>query len=213
MKESTCKHCKEKFDISNKPNGWMASHSRWCDQNPKRSSYRNGSIKAVEAMNAARKKSGITNQFTKAKALGLPVPEITEETREKLRIVNIGRKHTEETKKRMSKAALASNHRRLRKGVVEYKGILLDSSWELALAKRLDKLNIIWERPKPLPWIDEEGQKHNYFPDFYLPEKNLYLDPKNPHAIRVQKKKLELLLNQYNNVVILDSLEKCETYA
>jgi hypothetical protein len=48
------------------------------------------------------------------------------------------------------KKALASKHRRLKKGTVEYKGVILDSSWELALAKRLDEINVQWIRPTPI---------------------------------------------------------------
>lgn len=39
-----------------------------------------------------------TNQYTKAAKLGLPKPEISEETREKLRKSSTGRHHTDETK-------------------------------------------------------------------------------------------------------------------
>ena len=34
-----CKHCNVEFDISDKPSGWMANHSRWCNENPKRQDY------------------------------------------------------------------------------------------------------------------------------------------------------------------------------
>ena len=203
---SVCKHCKQEFDISDKPKGWMANHSRWCDKNPKRSEYKNGSLKAVEAMNASRKRSGIKNQYSYG-------AKCSEETKEKIRIASTGRKHTEETKRKISEIALKQTHRRLKKGVIEYKGILLDSSWELELAKRLDELEVKWVRPDPIPWIDEEGVTHNYFPDFYLEDYDLYLDPKNPHAIKVQKKKLDRILTQYKNIVIIDSLEKCKQYS
>lgn len=65
MKLSTCKHCNQIFDLTEKPSGWMANHSRWCDKNPKKKEYKNGSLKAVEAMNLKRKQTGITNQFQK----------------------------------------------------------------------------------------------------------------------------------------------------
>lgn len=202
---SVCKHCKQEFDISDKPKGWMANHSRWCDKNPKRSEYNNGSLKAVEAMNAARKKSGIKNQYSYGAVC-------SDETKKKISESNKGKLHTEESKRKMSEIALKQTHRRLRKGCIEYKGILLDSSWELELAKRLDELNIEWIRPDPISWVDDEGITHNYFPDFYLPEQDLYLDPKNPQAIKVQQKKLDCLLTQYDNIVIIDSLEKCKRY-
>jgi hypothetical protein len=199
MKQSTCKHCKQVFDTTEKPSGWMANHSRWCDKNPKRMTYKQSLIKARSA------RKNFNNQFSYGAT-------VSEETREKQRIASTGRKHTEVTRKKMSEAALASKHRRLRKGVVEYKGILLDSSWELALAKRLDNLNVIWIRPNPLEWVDKNGVKHNYFPDFYLTEYDIYIDPKNPHAIQVQKEKLEVILSQYKNIIILDTLNKCKEF-
>lgn len=110
---------------------------------------------------------------------------------------SIGKTHTDETKQILREKALASDHRRLKKGVVEYKGVLLDSSWELELAKRLDEQNIRWVRPAPLKWVDDSGVTRNYFPDFYLLDHDIFLDPKNPHAIKVQSKKLVCLKNQF----------------
>jgi len=215
MNIRTCKHCKSEFDVSDKPNGWMANHSRWCDENPKRKEYvdallkRNGGKNNVELMNAARKKSGRTNQYTTARLDGREIPECPMKGKPGS---FLGKTHTEETKQLLREKALASPHRRLKRGIIEYKGVLLDSSWELELAKRLDELNIKWVRPDPLPWVDDEGVTHNYFPDFYLEDYDLYLDPKNPQAVRVQKKKLEILLTQYKNIVIIDSLKKCKEY-
>ena len=191
---SVCKHCKKEFDKKS-----IANHSRWCDLNPKRSTYN----KNLEKARAAKK--NFNNQFTYGAI-------VSEETKQKQRDASTGKTHTEETKQLIKEKALASKHRRLKKGVIEYKGILLDSSWELALAERLDELGIEWCRPDPLPWIDENGIKHNYFPDFYLPKYDKYLDPKNKHAIKVQENKLKILFTQYKNIDIIDSLEGCKTF-
>jgi hypothetical protein len=207
-----CKHCNKEFDISNKPNGWMANHSRWCDENPKRKEYVSSLKKRgnVSLMLEAKKKSGKTNQFTKAKIESKNIPE--HPMKGKPNLVWKGRKHTEETKQLIREKALASPHRRLKKGTVEYKGTLLDSSWELELAKRLDELKIKWVRPDPITWVDNEGTPHNYFPDFYLEEYDLFLDPKNPQAVKAQKKKLNCLLTQYDNIVIIKTLQECKDY-
>jgi hypothetical protein len=179
----------------------MANHSRWCYKNPKRQTYSNNTSKARAA------KKNFRNQHSAGTFKGH-----SEETIRKWKESSTGRKHTAETKLKIKTAALSSKHRRLKKNTVVYKGILLDSTWELELAKRLDDLNIRWRRPDPLPWIDEIGLIHNYFPDFYLPDHDVYLDPKNPHAIRVQNKKLTLLLNQYSNIHIIDSLDGCMNF-
>jgi hypothetical protein len=210
-----CKHCKDEFNIGDKPKGWMANHSRWCDKNPKQQEYldklkNNGGVDRIQLMNEARKKSGIHNQFEKARIEGKDIPEHPMKGKEVPALQ--GRKHTKETKQILKEKALASKHRRLKKGIVEYKGILLDSSWELALAKRLDELNIEWIRPDPISWVDEDGITHNYFADFYLPKHDKYLDPKNKHAIRVQAKKLKILLAQHDNINIIDSLEGCKNF-
>lgn len=208
-----CKYCKKQFDISNKSKGWMANHTRWCHDNPKRNEYVealkcNGDSNRILLMNSARKKTGITNQYTKSKIKGYEIPVSPRKGKP-----GKSTPHTEETKQLLREKALASPHRRLKKGTVEYKGILLDSTWELELAKRLDELNIKWVRPDPIPWIDEEGVTHNYFPDFYLEDYNLFLDPKNPQAIKVQKKKLDRLLTQYQNIVIIESIKECKNFS
>ena len=68
---------------------------------------------------------------------------------------------------------------------------MLDSSWELAVAEYLDNNQIIWERPKqPIPYC-VNGKNKKYYPDFFLPEYNLYLDPKNPYRLQVDRQKIE----------------------
>ena len=177
-----------------------ANHSRWCILNPKRFTY----SKNLDKARAAKK--NFNNQFTYGAV-------VSEDTKEKQRLASTGKKHTEETKQLIREKALASPHRRLKKGTVKYKEILLDSSWELELAKRLDELEIKWVRPDPIPWVDGEGVTHNYFPDFYLQDYDLFLDPKNPQAMKVQKKKLDCILTQYKNIVIIKSIEECKQFS
>lgn len=71
-------------------------------------------------------------------------------------------------------------------------GVLrFDSSWERLIAEALDRLNIRWYRPTiGIPWIDAHGKQRHYFPDFYLPTYNLYLDPKNDKVIKKDQQKL-----------------------
>ena len=84
-----------------------------------------------------------------------------------------------------------------RKIVHEYhnngKIIKLESSWEVEIAEFLDSKNISWNRPKHIPWIDSKGKKRRYFPDFYLPDLDLYLDPKNDYQIHIGKEKLNAI--------------------
>lgn len=71
------------------------------------------------------------------------------------------------------------------------KEILLESSWEFDLAHWLDDHHIVWVRPKYIKWFDHINQKHRlYYPDFYLPENDLYLDPKNPWGMKNDEYKM-----------------------
>lgn len=186
----------------------MANHTRWCDKNPKRAQYDNSA--ALKAMAVARQTSGITNQYTKAKIEGSAIPESPNKGKPGH---FAGKIHSESTKAIIKEKALQSDHRRLRRKMVEYNGVKLDSSWELALAKRLDAIGVKWIRPTPVKWVDNTGVAHNYFPDFFLPDFDLYLDPKNPHAVEVQKDKIEILTKQLTNLVILYTIEQINEFA
>jgi len=110
--------------------------------------------------------------------------------------------HSLETKQFLSDKAIergfgGKNYRK----TFEYNGVILESSYELSLAKELDKHNISWNRPKRLKWIDASGKQRHYTPDFYLPDFNIYLDPKNDYLIKIDSVKVELCSIQ-NNVII-----------
>lgn len=200
-----CKHCNLEFDIKQ-----ISNHSRWCKFNPKRKSYldklQETRLKVTpETKNKMRQ--GLIKAHKDGKYYnsdGIHINAINKNFKDK--------HHTEETKKKISEAGLNSTHRRLRKNPILYKNIILDSKWELALAIRLDELNIKWIRPEPIKWTDKTGVTHNYFADFYLVDYDLYLDPKNPHVINMQKEKLNYLQMHYNNIKIISTLEECENF-
>lgn len=76
--------------------------------------------------------------------------------------------------------------------------VSLESSWELEVAKFLDSLNVKWIRPKFILWVDRKGKNRRYFPDFYLPDYDLYLDPKNEYCMEIDKDKLECVGKKIN---------------
>lgn len=211
----TCKHCKINFDFVQPCD--KANHSRWCKSNPRHQDYidalvKNSDLNRVALMNESRIKSGRLNQF----CIGGD-NSVSKETRMKLSNSLKGYKHSEETKKNMSIGSLKSKHRRLMRHTVSYttvdgSSILMDSSWEVELAKRLDFLKIKWIRPDPIPWTDLSGKIHNYFSDFYLIDYDLYVDPKNKAAYANQIEKINYINKNYNNVVILKTLEECKNY-
>lgn len=190
----TCKHC-NKENIS-------GAHVRWCHLNPKRVEFRNQLIASTSSEIRTKR---LIDAHANGKFDNLDYSW------------NISRPRSEESKEKSRQKALASPHRRLLKSVRNYikkdgSIVKLDSSWEEALAKRLDDINIEWIRPSPIKWIDNKGRSHNYFPDFYLIEYDVFLDPKNPYAIESQKEKLEILTIQLKNLIILTSLEQCNTF-
>jgi len=80
-----------------------------------------------------------------------------------------------------------------------YKDIRFDSRWEIDVAIFLDSLYLRWERPiTPVPWQGGDGKSHKYFPDFFLPDYDLYLDPKNPICISKQIEKLNIVSKKIN---------------
>lgn len=211
IKQDFCKHCKISWDKLNiNEIHEKANHSRWCHVNPKRNEYSN------IFKNIVRKK---LNQKRVTSEINKNQSEKIKKAWERGSYKNIdftksfkGKKHSEESKNLIREKALQSNHRRLRKGMVLYKNIWLDSSWEFELAKRLDELNIEWIRPNPLKWIDKKGIEHNYFPDFYLVNQDLYLDPKNSAAYENQKEKIEILKEVYPNIKFITTLNDCKNW-
>jgi hypothetical protein len=82
-----------------------------------------------------------------------------------------------------------------------YNGIILDSSYEVRLAKVLDRNKIKWERPKKIMWIDDSNIKHRYYPDFFLVDYGYFIDTKNDYLAERDKRKIELVSSQ-NNIII-----------
>lgn len=114
----------------------------------------------------------------------------------------LGYKHSTEMKEYLS--AVRVNHLHKRKFFSKpelYKDVWLDSSYESAVARSLDENEIKWVRPKSLKYHDGI-QFRRYMPDFYLPDYDVYLDPKNDWLIKKDEHKISLTAEQ-NNVRIL----------
>ena len=98
-----------------------------------------------------------------------------------------GKHHSLESRKKMSEAAKADDRYLRFKGSrksFEYNGFKFMSTYEVTVAKILDENHISWIQPKKLAYIKKKKKKHNYIPDFYLPDYNVYLDPKNDYLIQ-----------------------------
>ncbi len=89
-----------------------------------------------------------------------------------------------------------------------YNGVWFDSTWEVTVAKSLDENNIEWTRPASgFVWTDK-GNK--YYPDFYLPKYDVYLDPKNGYLQIKDKTKIEEAQKRNNIRVLVLGEEQLE---
>ena len=176
--ELYCKYCGKQCKNKNS----KAQHEIRCKNNPDRLDPRT----YIKPGHSKGHKG--SNQYIKARELGLEFPEMSEETRRKIGNGWRGKHHTEEQKKRLSESmktavercpeSYSSSNVNGRVKHYEYRGSKMDGSWELEVVKFLDSKNIQWIKPgKGIPY-QWEGKTHLYFPDFYLPEYNRYIEVK-----------------------------------
>lgn len=213
VKAVNCKWCDISFDGMVDKNA-TTNHIRWCMKNPKRADY----IQAI-TLRGKNSKDAMTAESKARQAEGVKQAHIAGKYKaaHEAQRGRPGTPRSIESKELSRAKALASPHRRLRRSIREYikkdgSVVKLDSSWEEALAKRLDAIEVTWIRPDPIKWIDENGITHNYFPDFYLVDFDVYLDPKNPYAIKSQQSKLNCLIIQIKNLIILTTLDECNNF-
>lgn len=162
------------------------------------------------------------NQYTKAKETGIP-HTISNETRKKMSEscskANIERYKNPDSRKKQSEAmrkavlnnseSYTSNNVCGRVKIEEYNGEKFHGKWELEVAKWLDSNNILWERKgiKPFNYFWNNNW-HLYFPDFYLPELDMYVEVKGyererdrckwsvvSNLIVIKKKEMQLIKN------------------
>jgi len=172
-----CKFCNKECKNDNS----LRNHERLCRNNQSRQVLKwDGSGK--------RGKPG-GNQYTKAKELGIDAPVVSAETRQKL---------SDASKKQVWDETRRLNHSKTMRRVVienpesytssnvcgrvkveEYKHEKFHGKWEVEVAKWLDKNNIKWERSSITPFnYFWNNSWHLYFPDFYLPELDIFLEVK-----------------------------------
>lgn len=180
-----CKYCGRVCKNRNS----LAQHEIRCKENPNRIKIKSNSSNFIEYNKLVKLgKRKASNQFIKAKELGLPKPIITEETREKLGRTWRGKTLPTQMKEKISEGmqravrlypdSYSSSNVNGRVKKVIYKDIILDSQWEVDFAIWLDEKQIVWERPnKGFEYIYED-KKHIYYPDFYLPQLDIYVEVK-----------------------------------
>lgn len=92
--------------------------------------------------------------------------------------------------------------------------VSMDSTWEVACARRLDELGIRWIRdPKmKLGYVTRGRRKRNYVPDFYLPDLDVYIEVKGYWTDAARHKMKDVQARNPVTIIILESLEKIKAF-
>ena len=93
--------------------------------------------------------------------------------------------------------------------------VQMDSTWEVALAKKLDELEIKWHRDENmiLEYRTVRGRKRKYIPDFYLPDYNLYVEVKGYWTDAARHKMKDVVERNQIEMLVLESLQDIENVA
>jgi len=156
--------------------------------------------------------------IAKAGKLGLFHPRDRSETMKLRNTTTKGRVRPREERIRIGKGMnLAVKEGRQKtpkpygRNTIDYKGIQLQSKWELKVAEFLDLKSIAWERPTMGHEYQFEGQVRLYFPDFYLPQHSLYIEVKGwvqpKDLCKWRDFKYKLLIVDQKTINRLDSIE------
>ena len=87
--------------------------------------------------------------------------------------------------------------------------VLMDSTWEVACANRLDELGIRWIRNPSLKlkYITRGRRARNYIPDFYLPDHDVYIEVKGYWTEAAKHKMKSVQALNSVKIIILESLD------
>lgn len=185
----SCRFCDKECHNENS----HRNHERCCPINPNRN-YVNGM------------KGKISSKKGKTKFTDESIMQGSLTFKEKIRIgeyIPHRTPHTLECKERISSIMQSKMENRYTASKrILYNGVRFESNWEYELAIDLDKNKVRWNRPSPLLYFDLNNQKRRYYPDFYLIDYDLYLDPKNPYVRILDKEKIERVIEQ-NKIMIM----------
>ena len=88
--------------------------------------------------------------------------------------------------------------------------VIMDSTWEAALAVLLDRLEIKWDRGDHLvlDYQTPRGRKRKYIPDFYLPDHDIYVEVKGYWTDAAKLKVADVEQRHGIKLLILESLRE-----
>jgi hypothetical protein len=183
-----CTFCNKEWQNSNS----HRNHERLCKENPHRKEPKPKS----DAWKLAMKTKHGGNQYTKAASLGLPKPLMSDETRKKISDASKKQvwdgerrqRHSDAMKKAVEQnpdSYTSSNRGRTKQFIFD--GIKFQGKWELEFYQYCKENNIQIERSNE--WFEYEWNgTRKYFPDFYLSEKDLYIEIKGYETERDRAK-------------------------
>ena len=187
-----CLYCKK--CITN--TGSLKAHEKYCHLNPNKKVRISNFINYNNKLKNGEIVKKYSNQYDKATFLGEKIT-MSESTKNKLSNAKIGKLWNKEQKILHSikmKNVVKSNPESYTKNNVvgrvkniEYKGVKLKGSWELLFAQWLDKNSIEWKHEAKAFEYEWNGSRL-YFPDFYLPQLDLYVEVKGYETERDRQK-------------------------
>ena len=136
-----------------------------------------------------------------------------------------GKKHSQETRQKLSSKMDERNNGYVKTKFYEIfcesvqKNVKVQGTWELEFATRLNQLGILWEKGHILHY-EYDGIKKRYFPDFYIIERDCYVEIKgfwfkSKDGRIDDKRKMKLVQDQNPKItiLILDTLEKIREFS
>jgi len=92
--------------------------------------------------------------------------------------------------------------------------VSMDSTWEVACARRLDELGIRWIRNPnlKLKYTTRGRRARNYIPDFYLPAHDVYIEVKGYWTDAARHKMKDVQERNPVKIIILESLEEIGSF-
>jgi hypothetical protein len=181
----TCKHCSKTCKSIKS----LINHERLCPKNENR----NYVSKTLGHTPWNKGKTGLQDAWNK----GLPG-------------TFTGRKHTDETKRKISEK-LSVNNKGGRSKWYEVAGQKVQGTWERNIALKLEELEIKWVKLKTnidTLKYEMEGKIRSYTPDFYLPEFDMYLEIKG-FWWGNDKEKMRIVLETHKDkrIVVVEKLQ------
>lgn len=206
-----CKFCR----IEKKNDNSLRNHERLCKSNPDKqlTFFQTNQDKVRDS-----KKSTGTNKFDKARKQGLPIPEVSSDTKKKLS--DIAKLRTDEWHKANGiKKSITINlkvkagtwHTSLAKHMhIDYNGIDLHGSWELKYAQYLDANNIKWIRNKDSFTYFYNEKERRYTPDFYLIDSDEYVEVKGYKTEKDEAKWSQFPKHRKLTILMFEQLKDLE---